>query len=384
MRREAEKTVAAVAHKVPPGADQAEAVLAALPGVKDIKGRCSLLSVLGKIEDDSALSVLRAALNDKEAKVRDAAIRALSDWPNPKPIDDLLNVAQNSDNQIHQILALRGFVRLIGLDSSRPGKETIKLYQQAMSLASSVSEKRMVLSGLANMRSLAALQMAVSRMKDEDLQQEAAVAVVKIAEGICGSYPQKTKDVLTTVLQTSKNEPLRQQAQQVIDQIERFNDYLTAWQVSGPYAREEADGLTLFDVAFAPEKADAEDLTWRIMPAGTSQDRPWLMELDKVLGGNNRAAYMRTKVWSDGNRKGRLELGSDDGVKVWLNGQVVHANNAARPASPADDKVEVTLKQGWNRLLLKVTQNEAEWAVCARLRKLDGGKLEGLKIQVED
>lgn len=384
VRREAEKTVAAVAHKIEDKNRQAEVVLAALPGVKDIKGRCSLLTVLGKIEDDSALGVLRAALKDKEAKVKDAAIRALSDWPNTKPMDDLLKLAQSSDNQIHRILALRGFVRLIGLDSSRPDKETIKLYQQAMSLASNVSEKRMVLSGLANMRSLAALEMAAGYMKDKDLQQEAGVAVVKIAEGIYGSHHQKTKDVLTQVLQTSKNESLRQQAQEVMNQIERFDDYLTAWQISGPYTKAEADGLTLFDVAFGPEKAGAEDLTWRIMPAGTNRDRPWLMELDKVLGGNNRAAYLRTQVWSDASQKVRLELGSDDGIKVWLNGQIVHANNATRPASPGDDKVDVTLKQGWNRLLLKVTQSGGEWAVCACLRKPDGSKLEGLKVQVED
>ena len=385
VRREAEKTVAAVAHKIEDRNRQAEVVLAALPGVKDIKGRCSLLSVLGKIEDDSALGVLRAALKDKEAKVKDAAIRALSSWPNPKPIDDLLKIAKTSDNQIHRILALRGFVRLIGLDGGRPEKETAKLYQHAIDLASNVSEKRMVLSGLANAKSVVALVLAANYMVDEAVREEAEVAVVKIAQAIYGSYPQQTKSLLEKmIIQTSKSKALREEAQKVIDQIERFDDYLTAWQVNGPYTKAEADGLTLFDVAFAPEKADAEDLTWRIMPAGTSQDRPWLMELDKVLGGNNRAAYLRTKVWSDRDQKVRLELGSDDGIKVWLNGQVVHANNATRPASPGEDKVEVALKQGWNRLLLKVTQSGGEWAVCARLRKLDGSKLEGLKVQVED
>jgi hypothetical protein len=108
------------------------------------------------------------------------------------------------------------------------------------------------------------------------------------------------------------------------------------------------------------------------------------MELDKALGGNNRAAYLRNKVWSDKSQKVRLELGSDDGIKVWLNGQLVHANNVTRPADPSQDKVEVTLKQGWNRLLLKVTQGGGEWAVCARLRRLDGSKLEGLKVQTEN
>ena len=383
VRGEAEKTVAAVAHKIEQKDRQAEAVLAALAQVVDVEARCSLLSVLGRIGDNSALPELRKALADDDVKVQDAAIRALSDWPNPAPVDDLLKVAKTSDNQVHRILALRGFVRLLGLETGRPAEEVIELYQQAMKLAPDVPEKRKVLSGLANTKSLAALEMAATCLQDSALQQEAEVAVVKIAEGIYGSYPEKTKEVLGKVMQTSKSDSLREQAQNVINQIGRFEDYITAWQVSGPYTKEGADGSMLFDVVFAPEKPDPSSADWQIMPAGTNQDRPWLMELDRALGGDNRAAYLRTNVWSDKSRKVLLELGSDDGIKVWLNGQVVHANNATRPASPGQDKVEVTLKQGWNPLLLKVTQGGGEWAVCARIRQLDGSNAEGLNFQAE-
>jgi HEAT repeat protein len=383
VRGEAEKTVAAVAHKIEQKDRQAEAVLAALAQVVDVEARCSLLSVLGRIGDNSALPELRKALADDDAKIQDAAIRALSDWPNPAPVDDLLKVAKTSDNQVHRILALRGFVRLLGLETGRPAEEMIELYQQAMKLAPDVPEKRKVLSGLANTKSLAALEMAATCLQDSSLQQEAEVAVVKIAEGIYGSYPEKTKEVVGKVMQTSKSDSLREQAQNVINQIGRFEDYITAWQVSGPYTKEGADGSMLFDVAFAPEKPDPSSADWQIMPAGTNQDRPWLMELDRALGGDNRAAYLRTNVWSDKSRKVLLELGSDDGIKVWLNGQVVHANNATRPADPGQDKVEVTLKQGWNPLLLKVTQGGGEWAVCARIRRLDGSKAEGLNFQAE-
>jgi hypothetical protein len=383
VRGEAEKTVAAVAHKIEQKDRQAEAVLAALAQVVDVEARCSLLSVLGRIGDNSALPELRKALADDDAKIQDAAIRALSDWPNPAPVDDLLKVAKTSDNQVHRILALRGFVRLLGLETGRPAEEMIELYQQAMKLAPDVPEKRKVLSGLANTKSLAALEMAATCLQDSSLQQEAEVAVVKIAEGIYGSYPEKTKEVLAKIMQTSKSDSLREQAQNVINQIGRFEDYITAWQISGPYTQQGADGTQLFDVAFAPEKPDPPSADWQIMPAGTNQDRPWLMELDRALGGDNRAAYLRTNVWSDKSRKVLLELGSDDGIKVWLNGQVVHANNATRPAGPGQDKVEVTLKQGWNPLLLKVTQGGGEWAVCARLRQLDGSKLDGLKYQAE-
>ena len=391
VRGEAEKTVATVAHKIEQKDRQADVVLAALTQVADGQAKCSLLNVLGKIGDNNALPELRKALVNDNAKVQDAAIRALCDWPNPAPVEDLLRVAETSSNQVHRILALRGFVRLLGLETSRPAVEMIKLYQQAMKLAPDVPEKRKVLSGLANTKSLVALEMAATCLQDSALQQEAEIAVVKIAEGIYGSYPEKTKELLGKVMKISKSparpaggDSLREQAQNVINQIERFEDYITAWQICGPYTQQGADGAQLFDVAFAPEKPDAPDVHWQIMPAGTNQDKPWLMELDRALGGDNRAAYLRTNVWSDKSQKVLLELGSDDGIKVWLNGQIVHANNATRPASPGQDKVEVTLKQGWNPLMLKVTQGGGEWAVCARIRRLDGSKLDGLKYSLQE
>jgi HEAT repeat protein len=381
-RTEAEKTIAVVAHKIPDKNRQAEAVLAALSSVKDVKSHCSLLSALGKIGDNSALPALRAALNNSEAKIQDAAIRALSDWPTAEPTEDLIKIAQGSENKVHRILALRGFVRLLGLESSRPAEETIEMYKKAMSLAPDEGEKRRVLSGLANTKSLAALLMAASYLQDETLRQEAELAVVKIAEGIFGSYPQESKDLLKKILQTTKNDSLREAAGEVINQIERFDDYITAWQVSGPYTKEETDGPGLFDVAFAPEQPGTQAVVWQVMPAGTNKDTPYLMEMDKLFGGDDRAAYLRTKVWSDKEQQAQLEIGSDDGIKVWLNGKVVHANNTTRGVNPGEDKAKVTLQQGWNQLLLKITQGGGEWSVCARLRQLDGSKLDGLKVQI--
>jgi hypothetical protein len=218
-RREAEKTVTAVAHKISDKNRQAEAVLAALPSVKKEGSRCSLLRVLGKIGDDSALAVLRAGLKDKSVAVKDACIRSLAEWPTAEPMADLLKVVQATDNKLHHVLALRGYVRLIGLDSSRPAEETIGMYKQAMSLTSNASEKKMVLSGLATIKSLAALVMVSDYLQDKALQQEAEVAVVKIAEATGGSYPAESKAALQKIIQISKNDFLRQKAQEVIKQI---------------------------------------------------------------------------------------------------------------------------------------------------------------------
>jgi HEAT repeat protein/type 1 glutamine amidotransferase len=378
-RKEAERSVAVVARKLREENRRAADVLTVLPKVTDVTSRCSLLSVLGKIGDDSALPMLRAALKDKDAKVQDAAIRALADWPEPSLIDDMRQIARTSDNQVHRALALRGFVRLIGLDSHRSPEEKIRMYQEAMHLAPNENEKKAVLSALANIKTFAALQMAADYLDDEALQREAEVAVVRIADGTRGSHPQQTKVVLQKVSKISKDDSLRQQANKLIEQIKQFEQYITAWQVSGPYTKEGAGATKLFDVAFPPE-SDPENAKWTPMPAGTDRNKPWLLELDKAVGGGDRAAYLRTNVWSPKNQKVRLELGSNDGIKVWLNGEVVHANNTARTISRDEDKVEVTLRKGWNRLLMKITQSGGTWSACACFRTLQGGRLEGLKV----
>ena len=219
-RKEAEKTVAAVAHKIEEPQGQAASVLKVLPDVKDAKDRASLLRILGRIGDNSALSTLRQALNDREKAIQDAALRALCNWPTPEPVPDLLEVAQKSENRVHQVLALRGFVRQLGLDSDRAADETVGLYRQAMDLAPNAVEKKRVLAGLGGAATPAALEMAVKYMDDAVLSLEAESAVVRIAQRIGADHRDRCKEVLGRVIAKTKNETIRGQAQAAINQLD--------------------------------------------------------------------------------------------------------------------------------------------------------------------
>ncbi|HUU93869.1 MAG TPA: hypothetical protein VM238_21965, partial [Phycisphaerae bacterium] len=105
--------------------------------------------------------------------------------------------------------------------------------------------------------------------------------------------------------------------------------------------------------------------------------------LQAIGGGDNRAAYVLTNVWSPAAQAVRLEMGSDDGIKVWINGKVVHSNNATRPCRPGEDKANADLKQGWNKVLVKITQGGADWAFCIRIVKPDGSAIDGMKVSIE-
>jgi hypothetical protein len=105
---------------------------------------------------------------------------------------------------------------------------------------------------------------------------------------------------------------------------------------------------------------------------------PFMVDLQQAIGGDNRAAYLRCRITSPKAQPARLELGSDDGVKAWLNGVLVHGNNASRPLTAWQDQADVELEAGENALMLKVINGGGNWGACARIVGRDGKDLPGL------
>ena len=58
-----------------------------------------------------------------------------------------------------------------------------------------------------------------------------------------------------------------------------------------------------------------------------------------------------------------MRAGSDDSIKIWLNGAVVHNNPIDRGAQDYQDRFTVDLKQGDNLLLVKVSERAGGWSM---------------------
>ena len=58
-----------------------------------------------------------------------------------------------------------------------------------------------------------------------------------------------------------------------------------------------------------------------------------------------------------------MQVGSDDSIKVWLNGEVVHNKPVNRGASDFKDSFKVNLKKGDNLLLVKVSERAGGWSM---------------------
>lgn len=80
-----------------------------------------------------------------------------------------------------------------------------------------------------------------------------------------------------------------------------------------------------------------------------------VIDLDKTLGRHEWAVtYAYTEIDADEAKQVILGLGSDDSVRVWLNGKLVHSKWIRRPLIVDQDLVPLQLRKGKNRLLLKV------------------------------
>jgi WD40 repeat protein/serine/threonine protein kinase/tetratricopeptide (TPR) repeat protein len=149
--------------------------------------------------------------------------------------------------------------------------------------------------------------------------------------------------------------------------------YMIDWWVVGPYPEDlkasyppEHDPKPSLPVAAAtPEAATTPvRLPWQVVPrdANGFVDFGALFDHTEHISG-----YALTQVYSPEKQAVAVLLGSDDGVRLWLNGHLIHENPASRTAAPDQDAVLVTLEAGWNTLLAKVVNGTGEHALYLRL-----------------
>ena len=122
----------------------------------------------------------------------------------------------------------------------------------------------------------------------------------------------------------------------------------------------------------ANEGDEVGDYAWTIGELPDNGDtNAMLVEIGmtEVADFNDVTSYGLIYLTSATDQSGvTLGVSSDDSIKVWLNGEVVHTNavNRGRGGAPSDidgyqDKIEVNLVAGGNLLLVKVSERGGGW-----------------------
>lgn len=342
--------------------------------------RKALLPLTVYTGSDAGFQQVVKALNDADTEVRTVAFRTLVSWPDARAGAPLLRYAAANPDTTQAILALRdGCLRLAEMEEIPPA-DRAAILRGVADVARRPEEKRRAISLMGQVPAPELLETLPKLAADQAFRAEATTAGIQLARSLAAVYPRQSLAALEQLKPLANTPELSRAVDNGFRAVRNAGQspegYILGWLVSGPYTEANKEAGDLFDVAFAPERAPRE-AQWRPLVAPSNG----IVDLRKSMPGDNRVAYLRATVSSDREQKAVLELGSDDGVKAWLNGALVHGNNTVRPCSPGQDKVNVTLKPGENTLLLKIIQGGGDWAAVARLRGPDGKPLADLMVE---
>lgn len=118
------------------------------------------------------------------------------------------------------------------------------------------------------------------------------------------------------------------------------------WKISPVYAHGSFDEA--FDFVDPAEKSLAQDGLWKPFNLEIGKDYPNIIRRD------NAAVYVRGKVTMESAASITFGISSDDAVKVWLNGKLIHSHKVGRGLSTEIDSVKADFLAGENDLLIKV------------------------------
>ncbi|NOY77415.1 MAG: glycoside hydrolase family 5 protein [Calditrichaeota bacterium] len=161
--------------------------------------------------------------------------------------------------------------------------------------------------------------------------------------------------------------------------IARQVGFITRWWVAGPFPNPDNVGRT---TAYFPEKKidfkqtqpfQKDTARWQPVQTETVQG---IIPLAKLFGRRRGVAYAYAELNLPHRQWLQFKIGSNDGVVCWVNGKKVHEHFVGRGLTVDEDKVNVRLKKGENRILLKVLNLGANWEACLRVCNVSGEPLD--------
>ncbi|VAX28744.1 hypothetical protein MNBD_IGNAVI01-110, partial [hydrothermal vent metagenome] len=168
------------------------------------------------------------------------------------------------------------------------------------------------------------------------------------------------------------------------DNIFQFksNTFIIDWLVCGPFPNKGSNNINtdfLFEhggetginpspsLEHSSSSVPSGKVTWKKIKADDSGKLDFRAN---YFPNDKNVAYAAAIIECDKKTPALLKTGSNDRLKVWLNGKLVHYYPEPRASGPDADLTPVLLNKGKNLLLAKVDQEGGNWWLYARFEKL--------------
>ncbi|MDH4241012.1 MAG: HEAT repeat domain-containing protein, partial [Phycisphaerae bacterium] len=190
----------------------------------EIPQKLALLRVLSVVGGADAMKAVRAAVDDSNAEVHRAAIRALGSWGSMDAAPHLLELAKKATNQNDKTLCLRGYLGLASRPDL-PGRQRLSMCRDAEGLLERDDEKKLLLGALGNINTPGAVAMIVPYLNSSGTREEASAAVVAISERLlkgknASKFASRLVKPLEKVAEVTTNDSMSRKAKGLLKQAQ--------------------------------------------------------------------------------------------------------------------------------------------------------------------
>jgi HEAT repeat protein len=343
----------------------------------------TVVSLIADLHTTKGFEAIAAIAKDGSNEARqNIAVEILNKWPGAEQTAAILDYMKSVNNPFDRARLLAGVIKANGNDAKAGAAEKTDKLLGLLPICERDLERTMVLEQIAAIHDneLYAFHKLEGLINDKSIGSMAAAALAKNA--VLYGEPEFAiiSKSLTSFIKTTTGDAQKELKEALSKVCEPYG-YITMWRYSTVYTAKDEKGVDSCPAAhkevFEPEKPGYDYDKWtKFVPAKDSKT-PEVVTLHKCLGGEQRTAYIVAYVYADTDKEAILEMGSDDMLKAWLNGEMIVDSPKYQALVRASYKIPIKLKKGKNVLMMKVSQGGHNWEACAALKNVDGGLLDG-------
>ena len=343
----------------------------------------TVLSLIADLHTTKGFEAVAAIAKDGSNEARqDVAVEILNKWPGAEQTAAILDYMKSVNNPFDRARLLGGAIKANGNDTKAGAAEKTDKLLGLLPICERDMERTMVLEQIAAIHDndLYAFHKLEGLINDKSIGGMAAEALAKNA--VLYGEPEFaiiSKSLMSFIKTTTGD--TQKELKEALSKVCEPYGYITMWRYSTVYTAKDEKGEESCPAAhkevFEPEKPGYDYDKWPKFEPAKDSKTPEVVTLHKCLGGVQRTAYIVAYVYADADKEAILEMGSDDMLKAWLNGEMIVDSPKYQALVRAAYKIPIKLKKGKNVLMMKVSQGGHNWEACAALKDPNGGLLEG-------
>ncbi|MCX6967468.1 MAG: HEAT repeat domain-containing protein [Verrucomicrobia bacterium] len=213
--------IASVARQV--GQPASEQILAEYNSASDIEWKKDWGAMLISIGYQPFLPIVQSLIQSGDPALADSLILKLGRWPNPAPIQFLLPQLSGSQTGRSR-RALTAIVELAVSsiqDKKQPVTEIIDLFRQLQKSANKVEDKRLVISGLGNLKHRESIKMLTPYYEDQEVKGEATAAILTAGDRLSKNTAVELVPLLHRIIKETDSKPTRAKAERMLYLLKR-------------------------------------------------------------------------------------------------------------------------------------------------------------------